>query len=185
MTFYNVISGILFLGACEAFLSALGKPYLAMAGTLVVVIFNEAVLTSELIERRVNPVDYTLKLKLLDLMTFITFTWALLILEPVHNTFGVDVSQTLLGARRPVAFWVLLTVYWLLTVTWNYLAGQFATGQWKSWFRWWARLMFLPFLISSIYYRNAESICSVPRGAGGIPLFIMACYLLSKLKAKP
>ena len=185
MTFYNVISGILFLGACEAFLNALGKPSLAMAGTLVVVIFNEAALTSELIERKVNPVDYTLKLKLLDLLTFITFTWTLLVLAPVHNSFGVDVSQTLLGAGRPFAFWALLTVYWLLTITWNYLAKQFDKGQWKNWFLWWAKLMFLPFLVSSIYYWGAESIDSVPRWAGGIPLFIMVFYLLSKLRAKP
>jgi hypothetical protein len=185
MTFYNVISGILFLGACEAFLSALGKPSLAMAGTLVVVIFNEAVLTSELIERAVNPVDYTLKLKLLDLLTFITLAWALLVLTPVQNTFGVDVSQTLWGADRPFAFWALLTVYWFLTITWNYLSKQFEGRKWKGWFLWWAKLMFLPFLVSSIYYWGAESIGSVPRWAGCIPLFIMGSYLLSKLKARP
>ena len=48
MTFYNVISGILFLGACQALVHTLDHPPMVYAATLVVIMANEALLTSEL-----------------------------------------------------------------------------------------------------------------------------------------
>src|SRR5262245_35451866 len=108
MTFYNVISGILFLGACQAFLSLLGKPGMWAAAALVVTILNESVITSELIERTQSPVSYKLGMKLLDFLAFGLLTWALLAVSPITNTFSVNVEKSLWGAGQPRWFWGLL-----------------------------------------------------------------------------
>src|SRR6185436_10242310 len=109
MTFYNVISGILFLGACQAFLAVLGTPVMWAAATLVITILNESVITSELIERTSAPVPYKLEMKLLDFLAFAMLSWALLVLSPSGNTFNVDVTNSLWGAGSPSCFWLLLS----------------------------------------------------------------------------
>ncbi|MGE3511418.1 MAG: hypothetical protein AB7N65_21315, partial [Vicinamibacterales bacterium] len=89
MTFYNVISGILFFGCCQAFLVSLGTATLWPSAVLILTVLNESIITSELIERAASPVTYRLEMKLLDFVGFGTLTWALLSVSPSANTFDV------------------------------------------------------------------------------------------------
>ena len=150
MTFYNVISGILFLGACQAFLQTLGGAAMFMAATLAAIMCNEAVLTSELLEvskKGREPLPYSLGMKFLDLGTFVVLSYALLILSPDKNTFDVDVAaKHLWFADRPVAFLTLLGVYWLATWGWNVLAGQDDNTKWNATFLKARRAMCVRFL---------------------------------------
>lgn len=184
MTFYNVISGILFLGACQAFLEYLSRPGMFMAATLAMIMFNEAVLTSELIERNKDPVDYRLSMKFLDLGSFMTFGWALLTLVPEQNAFDANVSGALWGAGRPRAFLLLLAAYWGLTLWWNYLAGQMKTAVWRSWFLVAAHLMWLVFLLAAVYYWNAPSFAALSPWSGLALLLVIVSYSGSKLWAR-
>jgi hypothetical protein len=156
MTFYNVISGILFMGACQAFLQTLGAPAMFMAATLAAIMCNEAVLTSELLEfskKGREPLAYSLGMKFLDLGTFVVLSYALLILSPVENTFNVNVAKkNLRFADWPVAFLVLLALYWAATWWWNVLAGEDDKTKWNPTFLNARRAMSVPFLAAAAYY---------------------------------
>lgn len=130
MTFYNVISGILFLGACQAILRFLGTSAAWAAATLAIIVCNEAIMTSELVERQANPMDYGMNLKLLDLLTFVLLASALVVLSPGDNTFGTNAGSNFPGAGNPVVFLALLAAYWLVTIAWNHFAKQDSEALW-------------------------------------------------------
>jgi hypothetical protein len=183
MTFYNVISGILFLGTCQVLLAVLGTPLVWYAAILVVTILNESALTSELVERKTSPVEYTLGMKFVDFLTFGALAWSLLILSPAKNAFDVDVSGSLLGSGQPRAFFLLLTAYWLLTLWWNYLAGQLLPTVWQKWFLGVMKLMWLPFAIITAVTWFAPDFGSMGPVCGMIATAIVAVYMVTKLKA--
>lgn len=183
MTFYNVISGILFLAACQTLLAALGTPPMWLAAVLMVTILNESILTSELIERKSDPVQYTIYLKLLDFLTFIVLSWALLVLNSASNIFNVDVHATLLGANNARAFWCLLLVYWLLTLLWNHIAGQRTRTKWKRWFYLWMHSMWLLPLVALLVNRDNSVLSAQAPWTVYVNLVIVSSYLFSKGKA--
>jgi hypothetical protein len=155
MTFYNVISGILFMGACQSFLQTLGGPAMFMAATLAAIMCNEAVLTSELLEfskKGRDQLPYSLGMKFLDLGTFVVLSYALLILTPKSNTFAVDLHDRLWFEDWPVAFLVLLGVYWIATWGWNILAEQDDDTKWNRTFLKARRAMCVPFFAAAVYY---------------------------------
>lgn len=184
MTFYNVISGILFLGACRAFLGALGESAMWPAAVLVVTILNESVITSELIERKIAPVTYTLNMKLLDFLVFTLLSWSLLTLAPVDNTFDTDVSLSLWGVGSPRWFWGLLTAYWLVTLGWNEVAKQRVSTQWKPWFFLCMHLMWVPTLFAMGTNWCSRDFATAPQWPAGVALACVSAYLLSKIFAK-
>lgn len=183
MTFYNVISGILFFGCCQAFLASLGTATLWPAAVLIVTVLNESVITSELIERQASPVSYSLSMKLLDFVGFGTLTWALLSVSPGVNTFDVNVAGLLWGAGRPSVFWGLLTAYWFVTLAWNYAAGQVDGTKWRAWFVIAMHGMWLPTFIAAYAVGGAHSFAVAPWWPGPVVLFFVLAYLLGKLWA--
>lgn len=89
MIFYNIIFGILFLGACRTVLTS----WLTSGDTLLLLlvtalIFNDVVNTSEAIERR--EFDYTIYMKLFDLVSFFALATALILLSGDKNFLGVE-----------------------------------------------------------------------------------------------
>jgi hypothetical protein len=186
MTFYNVISGILFLGACQAFLVSLGTAAVWPAAVLTLTILNESIITSELIERQASPIPYELKMKLVDFVGFGTLAWALLTLSPAANAFNVDVNGTLWGAGRPPVFWSLLTIYWFVTLGWNYVAKQVDRSKWKDWFLPAMHLMWAPTMIAAYSSRGAHSFTAAPFWPAPVVFVCTLTYFLSKLwAAKP
>lgn len=183
MTFYNVISGILFLAACQSFLQALGSSAMWVAAILVITILNESVLTSDLVERETNAVPYTLSLKLLDFVTFTVFSWLLLVLNPETNAFDVNVESALLGANDPRFFWSLMVAYWLLMLVWNQLAGQRVRAKWKTWFFNAMHLMWVPPLVALVVNWNTVDLGSQAAWSVWLNLGAISVYLLSKVRA--
>lgn len=185
MTFYNVISGILFLGACQNFLSKLGSVEVWYAAALLLVIVNEAMSTSELVERKSAKVDYNLVLKLIDLITFGVLLWALLVLNPQSSALDVDVSQTLLGANQPAVFWLLLTSYWFpLTDGWNRLAGQYSRNLWNRWYITFMKWRWIPFLILAIFSYLERLEFSTHSWPGVTSSICLTCFIFMKLVAR-
>jgi hypothetical protein len=182
VTFYNVISGILFFTGCQAFLARLGTAQVWFAATLLLIILNEAVSTSDLLERRmpgVAEIDYTLGMKLLDFTTFGVLIWALLVLSPKVNTLEVDVSTSLWGVDRPSAYWLLLTVYWVLTSIWNELGGQSKKARWKPAYIKFTRFRFVPFLLLT-FIGCGSSFASTPAWPGVLACVLAVAFLVLK-----
>jgi hypothetical protein len=188
MTFYNVISGILFIGAFQAFLHALGTRAIFLPATLVAIMCNEAVLTSELIEdppEGTPRVVYSLSMKFVDLVTFFVLAFALLIVSPNGNTFNVDVTTSLEAFHRVGVFYVLLAGYWGLTLGWNTLAGRNDPTKWKYHFILVVRFMWVPFLCVGLLFLWKETAFEeVGVMLTGLPFVLVIAYMLAKLKTR-
>ena len=136
MTFYNIIFGILFLGACQEVLVSVSTfadvSTRAETGFLILValaIFNDAVNTAEAIEAR--GVDYSIGMKLIDLLIFLTLSFALILLIGNEKSFfDVNVYDSIPGLlKHPSVPPALLLVYWLLVAAWNRVA-KWKFGEW-------------------------------------------------------
>src|SRR5437588_12964092 len=114
MTFYNVLSALLFVGTVRVLLlgfEALNWPIIFASGCLAVVVFNDMLSTSHQVESR-KEVVYEMPLMLIDLVNFLILALAMIVISPKANLFGVDLTRTatFLGHN---SFWLLLTIYWL------------------------------------------------------------------------
>lgn len=160
MTFYNIVFGLLFIGAFREVIFALAKgpdwPLFCLAATLSILVFSDTIYTSTVIESKKNR--YSIKMQLLDLWSFILLSFAVVVLNPAKNDmFEVDVTAVLktfvsnTGWSPEALFWGLLTLYMLNLVYWNRLLGlykvkrcplwvkwvQLALALWFAWMAWW------------------------------------------------
>jgi hypothetical protein len=124
MTFYNIIFGLLFIGAIrEVYASIVEGDLLKflMALSIAVSVFNDVLYTSHYIEK--DTAVYTVQMKLLDLLNFLVLGASLVILSPRQN--GFYDSNISVNIKLPAGlFWGLLVVYWMLTLWWNRLAEK-------------------------------------------------------------
>lgn len=128
MTFYNIIFGILFLGAVREIFASFALPEqirsLAFwkAAALTIIVFSDVVYTSHILEDLKKK--YNVWMKLLDLVNFIILTLALLSLNPTaSNMFQLSVEPMFIkyNIGNPAPdwfFWTLLSIYWLLIIMW-------------------------------------------------------------------
>lgn len=137
MTFYNIIFGLLFIGAFREVIFALANldwPLFFLATTLSVLVFSDTIYTTDIIDVDGKNNLYSVDLKLLDLLSFILLSFAVVVLNPVSNDmFEVDVTPVLdtiagkSGLNKETLletlFWGLLTLYMLILVRWNKLLG--------------------------------------------------------------
>ena len=126
MTFYNVICALLFVGGFQQLLLALAPfngPKLSMASALVLLIFNDAVYTSHVVEGE-KTLDYKLPFMLKDLLNFTLLATAIIILNPETNTFDAKMGPVRhhLTANK---YWLVLMVYWLVVIKWTHDAGRY------------------------------------------------------------
>ncbi len=120
MTFYNIIFGILFLGACQAVLISLASGTDTWLISLVgLMVFNDAVNTAEVVEQR--QFDYTIRMKLIDLGSFLILAANLILLsEDKKNFLDAPIYSVLPEIlKHPSVPPVLLLVYWGLVACWN------------------------------------------------------------------
>ena len=137
MTFYNVISALIFFGAFQQLLIAIAADdaaHLLMAATLAVLVFNDAVYTSHVVEGD-KTVTYTLPLMLNDLLNFCLLAGAIAVLNPTQNVFEVNLSSLFgetdddeLGRLSETWFWLILGVYWISILFWTWRAGKYQAG---------------------------------------------------------
>jgi hypothetical protein len=132
VTFYNVISGILFMAAFQAFLANLMTPAVGYSAALMFIICNEAVLTSEVLESGLN-IPYTLKMKFSDLGTFFLLSLALLVLKPDAFAGDNDPAFPFPDNQLWLAL-LLMSAYWRIQLYWNTQAKQNDETTWhKAW----------------------------------------------------
>ena len=124
MTFYNVISALLFLGTIRALLVAVDAwriHEIWMGSTLTLLVFNDMLSTSHLVESE-RSVNYNNTLMALDLLNFFLLAAAMIALNPSQNLFDLNLPN-LAAYLDEAAFWGLLAVYWGALMYWTYYAG--------------------------------------------------------------
>src|ERR1043165_3689813 len=107
MTFYNVLSALLFIGSLRVLLQAIETQEfsgMATAGCLVVLVFNDMLSTSYTIESG-RQISYTLPLMLIDLWNFGLLSLAMIVISPTRNLYDIPLPRlaNLLGMS---SFWL-------------------------------------------------------------------------------
>lgn len=179
MTFYGVIGAILFLGACRQVIVAVelgDATQLAMALTLMVFVFNDALFTSFHIERTTEPVDYRLLLKLIDLFNFLFLVAALVVVNPADNMFLTG------GKHLPTVcaewqFWILLAIYWTLINVWTYLAGIYRAKGYPPWLRVLSILIILLLFFTALASANMPATAQYLRWASLVYVFSYIAFI--------
>lgn len=132
MTFYNIIFGILFAGACRQLLVLSDSANGWTAATLAVCVFNDAVHTSQLLEGD-GGVRYTLPMKYPDLAAFAALGLALIALYPADNPFVPKLPPAASDwLSKSWTLWALLAGYWALAWLWNCAAGLTSPRSWSN-----------------------------------------------------
>lgn len=145
MTFYNIIFGLLFIGAFREVIFALSAGpdwrLFCLTATLSVLVFSDTIYTSTVIEDKKNR--YSIYMQLLDLLSFIVLSFAVVILNPAKNDmFEVDVTTVLgtvvsrTGLSHESLFWGLLSIYMFILVVWNKLLGVDRVKRCDRWVKW-------------------------------------------------
>jgi len=134
MTFYHVISAILFFGAFRELLAAVNSGdilRISMSLTLALLVFNDALYTSWAIEDQKR--EYRPRLMFIDLANFLILSSVLISMNSSReNVFEVAVPR--IGLWLPESRgWLLLGVYWLLIILWTKLAGIYDTPKYPKW----------------------------------------------------
>lgn len=123
MTFYNIIFGILFVGATKELLQAFFDQEwrkFSLALTYALIVANDVVYTSHAVED--SSVTYTVGMKLVDLLLFMILAYCLVFMNPGDNTLLVHAPGQHLTNEKEIRFWILLTLYWTASLVWDALA---------------------------------------------------------------
>jgi hypothetical protein len=130
MTFYNVLSALLFLGALRVLLlafEALNWPDIFASGSLLVLVFNDMLSTSHYVESKAE-VRYTLPLMFIDLWNFLLLAMAMIVISPSANLFDVQLPRVA-GFLGKHSFWALLALYWVFLMWWTHISRKAIGGQ--------------------------------------------------------
>lgn len=164
MTFYNVLSALLFLGGLRTLLlalEALNWPIIFASGCLTILVFNDMLSTSYQVESA-QGVKYTLPLMLIDLLNFLLLAVALIVINPAKNLFDVQLTgiATFLG---PPSFWLLVLIYWLMLMVWTAIS-KISANQ-KKGALWWqfsvAAVFFVEWFLHLLDFRTLIPIVNV------------------------
>jgi len=120
VTFYNVLSALLFVGTLRVLLMAIDTSSLGVtvsAACLAIVVFNDMLSTSYTVEST-QKTPYTLPLMTIDLVNFVLLALGVVVLSPADNLFDVPLPHLALWLGAP-SLWLLLTFYWLLLMLWT------------------------------------------------------------------
>lgn len=130
MTFYNVLSALLFIGGLRVLLISFENANwqnIFASGCLAVIIFNDMLSTSHQVESK-KEIEYSGWLMLIDLANFLLLAFALVIISPTQNFFDVPLPNVALNFGSST-FWLFLLLYWLLLMTWTSVSRQKTGGQ--------------------------------------------------------
>lgn len=121
MTFYNVLSALLFIGALRVLLVSIENgnwPDIFASSCFAMIVFNDMLSFSLSVEIN-KEIKYTARLMLIDLVNFLLLALALLGMSPAKNFFDVPLPN-LASHLDGAAFWLLLLLYWVLLMIWTY-----------------------------------------------------------------
>ena len=122
MTFYNVLSALLFIGSLRVLLLSIENgnwQEIFASGCFAMIVFNDMLMFSLAVEIN-KEIEYKARLMLIDLANFLLLALALLGMSPAKNLFDVPLPN-LASHLGGATFWFLLLLYWSLLMLWTYL----------------------------------------------------------------
>ena len=182
MTFYNVISALLFVGAFRELLLALqagALPQLWRASLLALLVFNDAIYTSWVVETRQQKYGPTLMS--LDLINFMILSAALVFLNHSStNVFSLDLERFAGAWLTEIRFWLLLAVYWSLIMWWTSRAGVYKLPKYPKWLIKWSLLIIALFVLQAVVLAifGSASVSAVSHVGSFIAALYTAVYIL-------
>ncbi len=130
MTFYNVVSAVIFLGAFRELalaFDAMQWGRIWIAASIVAIVINDMVSFSHWVEGDAK-VPYNWKLMLLDLLNFAFVGFSLLAMNPSESFLSTKLTGTL-SAVPEYVIWLLLGLYWLCLMLWTKVALKAQTAK--------------------------------------------------------
>ena len=125
MTFYNVLSALLFIGALRVLLVSIENvnwQAIFASGCYAMIVFNDMLMFSIAVEIN-KEIKYTARLMLIDLANVLLLALALVGMSPDKNLFDVQLPN-LATYFDGAAFWGLLCLYWVLVMAWTHYARR-------------------------------------------------------------
>jgi hypothetical protein len=150
-----------------------------LAGVLFLLVVNDALFSGAFLKEA--PTGQRRKnwwlMELSDLASFLLLVISLVLLSPDTNIFRVDVPKEHFPDNPHCWIWLLILVYWAVSMGWNWLADAY-----RGFTRWQKRmpfLLFLPFLLTFV-----ASACwpkgTLTAGLGFLSFVSAAAYLIIK-----
>ena len=102
-------------------------PDILTAGCLAVLVFNDMLSTSHMVESK-KEVRYGTLLMLIDLCNFLLLATAMIVISPTANLFEVSLTR-IAGILKPPSFWFCLAAYWVLLMVWTHNYQKQFKGQ--------------------------------------------------------
>lgn len=125
MTYYNILFGLLFIGAFREVIHSLGTANIWSALLILAIVVNDMINVTDQFEQKGHGAMYNVWMKLIDLVCFMSLALALICLDPNESFMKMDVVMKIPGHDRPWLPWALLTLYWALAVIWNVLSKEY------------------------------------------------------------
>ncbi|MBK9147136.1 MAG: hypothetical protein IPM12_04845 [Flavobacteriales bacterium] len=155
MTYYNILFGLLFIGAFREVLHSLGTSNFWAALLILSIVVNDMINVTDQFEQRGHGPMYSVWMKLIDLICFMAVALALICLDPEESFMKMDVVRKIPWHDRPWLPWALLTLYWSLAVAWNALSKEYSFkrngDRYDLWIQIWSILFIVPFLFNTIW----------------------------------
>lgn len=162
MTFYHVLSALLFVGAFRELLTGIENDTLSLlliALTLSLMVFNDAIYSSWAVE--IKGVSYGTPLMIIDLLNFSLLATVLISINPTHKSvFDIEVPKIGSWITTSTA-WFILCGYWVLIMVWTYIAGIYSKSDYPKWLIGFAALISVAFFIQGWLYRQPDDQCQL------------------------
>jgi len=142
MTFYSILYSVLFISSFsnlifiviskQEFLSAI------ISVILCLVIINDIIYSSHQLDR--NSEDYLLSMKFIDLLNFFVLSISLILISPQNNIFVGNLSiapSFFIFKYRFIFIWITLTIYFSVSIIWDYLLYENSLKDRKTNFLYW------------------------------------------------
>jgi uncharacterized membrane protein (DUF373 family) len=181
MTFYNVLSALLFIGALRVLLVSIENVSwqdIFASGCFAMIVFNDMLSFSLAVEIN-KEIQYKARLMLIDLANFLLLALALVIMSPSKNLFDVPLPNisSRLGSST---FWLLLLLYWLFLMLWTYHGRGVQHPRLVM-----ARSMVgLVFLIRWLLSLNTTDLATLYNAIAFVCILIYLAVIRPKLRAK-
>lgn len=154
MTYYNILYGLLFIGAFREVIHSLGTANIWAALLILTMVVNDMINVTDQFEQKGQSPMYSVWMKLVDLICFMAIALALICLDPEESFLKMQVVKKIPWHDRPWLPWALLALYWCLAVFWNALSKEYdfkgAKDRKDRTVQVWSLLFIVPFVLNAV-----------------------------------
>ncbi len=162
MTFYNIIYAIVFLGATMEFFKYLfdgqnSAEKLAFSSIVTLLIFIDTIYSADSLEKGHKNV-YTRSMKFIDLFCFLIFCFLIILINPDSNILGTKFVYSFpWGITSNQLFFLLLALYFIFALLWNYAVSGNRYFRMKNPHAWYYCVGSVVFIIISFVINSMDT----------------------------